>query len=132
MSRRSKRTSKPWTAEEDSFLVASWPDTDIDLAAIAERLSGSRSVEGVRLRGHKIGLGKKARRKKADKVARDLKQGPDDTPAFEDHPDADAPGPRSKAARLGSRFGTVTQDLESSRAGSSLDGAAFHPTGRRV
>ena len=81
---------------------------------------------------YKIGLGQKARPAEAEEPAKILTAWPDDMPAFEDHPDAAAPGPRARAVRLGSHFGSINKDAESSPGGSSLDGAAFHPTGRRV
>ncbi len=132
MSRRSIHNPDPWTPEEEAILMACWPDPEIDFAAIAKLIPGVRTVGAVRHRGYKIGLGQKARHEKVDKPAKNLTAWPDDMPDFEDHPDAATPGPRAKAARLGSRFKSFSQDAESSRTGSSLDGASLHPTGRRV
>jgi hypothetical protein len=132
MSPGSKHDKKPWTAEDDAVLVAAWSDPDLDFAAIAERLTRGCSAEAVKHRGYRMGLGRKARHKKVKKSAKDLMSERNRPPAFEDHPQAIAPGSRFKAARLGSRLGSVSRDAESSRTGSSLDGAAFHPSGRRV
>jgi len=131
-SHRLNRDRVSWTAEDDAVLVASWPDPDLDFAAITKLVSGPRTAGAIKHRGYKIGLGPKAQRKRAKNPAEKLVAWPDDMPDFEDHPDAAASGPRSKAARLGSHFRSFTQDGESSLTGSSLDGAAIHPTGRRV
>jgi hypothetical protein len=132
MSRRSIHDPEPWTPEEDAILMASWPDPDMDFAAIAELIPRPRSEGAVKHRGYKIGLGKKTQRPKTKEPGNDSKAWPADMPAFEDHPKAVAPGSLAKAARLGSRFKSSSHDAEASRTGSSLDGASIHPTGRRV
>ena len=132
MSRPSIHVTKRWLPKEDAILVACWPDPDIDFVAIAKLIPGRRTVGAIRHRGCKIGLGRKARHKKVQKPGELLTAWPDDMPDFEDHPDAAAPGPRAKAVRLGSRFKSFSQNAETSHTGSSLDGAAIHPTGRRV
>ena len=132
MSRRSIHNPETWTPEEDAILVACWPDPDMDFAAIAELIPRSRSEAAVKHRGYKIGLGKKARQAKVEEPGNDSTAWPIDMPPFEDHTKAVAPGSLAKAARLGSRFKSFSQDAEASRTGSSLDGASIHPTGRRV
>lgn len=132
MSQRSIPEPVSWTPEDDAILVASWPDPDIDFAGIAKLVSRPRSAGAIKHRGYKIGLGPKARPKKPKYPPETLTAWPDDMPDFEDHPDAAASGPRSKAARLGSRFRSFSQDAESSFTGSSLDGASILPAGRRV
>ena len=132
MSRRSIHDPEPWTPEEDAILVASWPDPDMDFAAIAELIPRSRSEGAVKHRGYKIGLGRKARQPKVKEPGNDSMAWPADMPPFEDHPRAVASGSLANAARLGSRFKSYSQDAEASRTGSSLAGASIHPTGRRV
>ncbi len=132
MSRRSIHDPAPWMPEEDAILAACWPDPDIDYGAIAKLIPEFRTVGAVIHRGCKIGLGPKARHKKAKISEKISATWPDNMPEFEDHPRAAAPGPRAKAARLGSRFKSFSQDAESSLTGSSLDGASIHPTGRKI
>jgi len=122
----------PWTPEEDAVLIACWPDPDIDYVAIAKLIPGDRTAGEILHRGSKIGLGKKARHKKARKTAKKLMAWPADMPNFEDHPLAAAPGSRARAARLGSQVRSFNHDAEFSFTGSSLDGASLRPTGRRV
>jgi hypothetical protein len=109
-----------------------WPDPEIDFAGIAELLPGNHSAGAVKHRGYKIGLGRKARLNDPNDPAKNLTPWPDDMPDFDDHPHAAAPGSRTKAIRSGARFRSITKDAKSSPAGSSLEGGAFHPTGRRV
>lgn len=132
MPRRPYSDYKNWTPEDDAVLAACWPDPDIDFAAIAGMVSGERTVGAVKHRGYRIGLGRKARRAEAAASARKLTAWPDDMPRFEDHPDAAAPGPLSQAVRQGLRYGSVRHDMAASPTGSTFDGAAVHPAGRRV
>ncbi len=125
MSQRLSHDPVPWTPEEDIILVTCWPDPDIDCIAIAKLIPGPRTAGAVQHRGYKLGLGQKARHKKVKKPAKKLTAWPDDMPDFEDHPHAAAPGPRAKAARLGSRFKSFNQAAESSLTGSSLDEASL-------
>lgn len=132
MSKKSIYDTAPWTPEEDAILVACWPDPDLDYVAIATLLMGKRTEGAILHRGSKIGLGPKARHKKARKPGKKQMAWPADMPKFEDHPLATLPRSRARAARLGSRVKSVSRDTEFSPTGSSLNGAAINSTGRRV
>jgi hypothetical protein len=132
MSQKSIYDTAPWTPEEDAVLISCWPDPDLDYVAIAALLVGKRTEGAILHRGSKIGLGPKARHKKARKPGKKQMAWPADMPKFEDHPRAALPGSRATAARIGSRVKSVSRDTEISLAGSSLNGAAINSTGRRV
>jgi hypothetical protein len=104
MSQQSIHNPIPWTPEDDDILIACWPDPDIDFAVMAKLIPGPRTVGAILHRGTKIGLGPKTLHKKAEKQEKKRVTWPDDMPNFEDHPHAAAPGPRVRAAVLGSRF----------------------------
>ena len=132
MSQPSIHDPVPWTEEEDAVLAANWPNPDMDYTAISKLLPGHRTVGAIQHRGHKIGLGRKARHKKPRKSSRKHVPWPADMPKFEDHPKASAPGSWSKAAIRGARLRTSSVEMKSSYAGSTLAGASLNPTGRRV
>ena len=113
MSQQSIHNPVPWTPEEDAILIACWPDPDIDFAVMAKLIPGDRTVGAILHRGTKIGLGQKALHKlnkMAEKPAKKRVAWPDEMPNFEDHPHATAPGPRVRAALIGSRFKSFGQD----------------------
>lgn len=132
MSQPSIHDPLPWTPEEDAVLREHWANPDMDYTAISEVLPRQRTVGAIQHRGHKIGLGRKARHKKPRRSSKKLKAWPKDMPKFEDHPEASKPGSWSRAAVLGSRIRSASSGNDASYAGSTLAGASLNPTGRRV
>lgn len=132
MTNRPKLVGVHWTTVEDAILVDDWPDPNTDFAAIAKRLPTPRSVDAIKHRGYKIGLGRKARPGSILTTVNGLSPWPSDMPKFEDHPDAVPTGSRAKAVRMGEYFLSAGAELASSPTGSTLDGAAIFPRGRRV
>ena len=115
-----------WTSEEDAILAKYWPNPDMDYNDIAKRLPTHRSTGSIQHRGSKIGLGPKARHKKARKPSKKAMAWPKDMPRFEDHPLASGPGSRLKAARIGRRIEVASRGMEFSPTGSSLGGSSLH------
>ena len=103
MTRLTSTDPQPWTAVEDRILAECWSDPNIMYDEIARLLPKARTEGAIKHRGHKIGLGPKAKHKKPVTAPQKFTPWPDDV-RFEDHPSIKQ-GSGANARRAAGRYG---------------------------